>query len=114
MKKVCFVAGASFAKYGLKGNLLIIHNTLCGLRNSGACYHAKWADTMTKLGFFLSHSDSDVWMKDKGDHYEYVVVHVDDLLYAGKDAKRYWKDVLAMGYKLKGVGVPTYHLGNKF
>ena len=69
---------------------------------------------MTKLGFFPSRSDPDVWMKDKGDHYEYVVVYVDDLLYAGKDPKRYWEDVLAMGYKLKGVGVPTYHLGATF
>ena len=69
---------------------------------------------MTKVGFFPSRSDPDVWMKDKGDHYEYVVVYVDDLLYAGKDPKQYWNDVLAMGYKLKGVGVPTYHLGATF
>ena len=86
-EKVCFVAGESFAKYGLKGHLLIIHKALYGLRNSGACYHEKWADSMTKLGFFSSRSDPDVWMKDKDDHYEYVVVYVDDLLYAGKDLK---------------------------
>ena len=113
-EKVCFVAGPSFAKFGLEGHLLIIHKALYGLRNSGACYHSKWADAMVKLGFSPSRSDPDVWMKDKGDHYEYVVVYVDDLLYAGKNAKQYWKDVLAMGYKLKGVGTPTYHLGATF
>ena len=42
----------------------------------------QWADSMKRLGFFPSRSDPDVWMKDKGDHYEYVVVYVDDLLYA--------------------------------
>jgi len=55
------------------GHLLIIYKTLYDLRNSGACYHAKWADVVTKLGFFPLRSDPDVWVKDKGDHYEYVV-----------------------------------------
>ena len=53
-------------------------------------------------------------MRDKGDHYEYVVVYVDDLLYAGKDASGFWGEVKNMGYKLKGVGPPTYHLGATF
>jgi len=108
-EKVCFVTGESFTKFGLKGHLLIIHKALYNLRDSGACYHAKWADAMTELGFFQSRADP-----DKGDHYEYVVVYVDDLVYAGDDAKQYWKDVLAMGYKLRGVGIPTYHLGATF
>ena len=43
-----------------------------------------------------------------------MVVYVDDLLYAGKDAQQFWKDVLNMGYKLKGVGPPDYHLGATF
>jgi hypothetical protein len=30
------------------------------------------------MGFFLSKLD--IWMRDKGDHYEYVAVYVDDLL----------------------------------
>ena len=46
-EKVCFVAGPSFAKYGLEGHLLIIHKALYGLRNSGACYHAKGADSFS-------------------------------------------------------------------
>ena len=34
-------------------------------------FHEKFADT--------SYADPDVWMKDSGDCYEYVVVYVDDL-----------------------------------
>ena len=113
-EKVCFVAGPSFKRYGLDGHLLAIDKALYGLRNSGACYHAKWAESMKALGFFSSGADPDVWMRDKGDHYEYGVVYVDDLLYTGKDAKQSWKDVRSMGYKLKGVGPPNYHLGATF
>ena len=101
-EKVCFVAGPSFAQYGLENHLLIIDKALYGLRNSGACYHAKWADSMNNFGFFPSRADPDVWMRDKGDHYEYVVVYVDNLLYAGKDASGFWGEVKSMSYKLKG------------
>ena len=45
-EKVCFVARTLFGLYGLDGHLLAIEKDLYGLRNSGACYHAKWADSM--------------------------------------------------------------------
>ena len=96
-EKVCFVVGLSFERYGLDGHLLAIDKALYGLRNSGACYHAKWAVSMKALRFFSSRADPDVWLRDKGDHYEFVVVYVDDLLYAGRDAKQFWKDVRIMG-----------------
>ena len=69
---------------------------------------------MKKFVFFPSHADPEVWMRDRRDHYEYAVVYVDDLLYAGKNAKQFWDDVRSMGYKLKGVGPPNYHLGATF
>ena len=64
-EKVCFVAGTLFGRYGLDVHLLAIEKALYGLHNSGACYHAKWADSMKKLGFFPSRADPDVWMRDK-------------------------------------------------
>ena len=39
---------------------------------------------------------------------------MDDLLCAGKDAEQFWNEVKSKGYKLKGVGPPTYHLGATF
>jgi hypothetical protein len=36
------------------------------------------------MGFFLSKAEKDIWMRDKGDHYEYVAVYVDDLLIASR------------------------------
>ena len=90
---------------------MAIDKALYGLRNSGACYHAKWAASLRQSGFFQSRADPDVLMRDRGDHYEYVAVQVDDLLYAGKAASKFWENVRAMCYKLKGVGPPSYHLG---
>ena len=40
---------------------------------------------MHDQGWFPSKADPDVWMHDKGDHYEYLDAWVDDLLFVGKD-----------------------------
>ena len=47
-------------------------------------------------------------------HYELVSTHVDDLLYAGKNADRFYNALRKKGFKLKGVGPPKYHLGGDF
>ena len=36
------------------------------------------------MGFTLSKADKDIWMKKRGDHYEYIAVYVDDLLIVSK------------------------------
>ena len=64
-EKVCFVAGPSFAQYGMEDHLLVIDKALYGLKNSGACHHAKWADSMNNFVFCPSYVDPDVWMRDK-------------------------------------------------
>ena len=56
-------------------------------------------------------ADPDLWLRDAGDKYEYICVYVDDLLCMMKDPAAFMnrlKDVY--GYKLKGVGPPSYHL----
>jgi len=37
------------------------------------------------MGFIPSKAERDIWMRDCGDHYEYIAVYVDDLLIASKD-----------------------------
>jgi len=37
---------------------------------------------MRSLGFVPSKAEEDIWMRDMGDHYEYVASYVDDLLIA--------------------------------
>ena len=38
------------------------------------------------MGFFPSKVEEDIWMRDKGDHYEYIAVYEDDLLIVSRDA----------------------------
>jgi Reverse transcriptase (RNA-dependent DNA polymerase) len=108
------VVGKEFGAYGHHGHLLVIVKALYGLKTSGARWHGKVADTMRQLGFVPSKADSDVWMKDCGDYWFYVCTWVDDLLCAGEDPKGFYDALNRLGYKLKGVGSPTYHLGGDF
>jgi hypothetical protein len=113
-EKVCILAGPEFGP--LEGHLLRVDKALYGLRTSGARFHAKFADTLRALGFKPSYADPDVWLRDAGDVYEYVVVYVDDILTALKDPKEFYGAIKSepWNYKLKNVEEPKYHLGGDF
>ena len=68
------------------------------------------------LGFTPSYADPDVWMKDAGDCYEYMVAYVDDVYSALKDPDSFFKALMSdpWNYKLKGVKEPKYHLDGDF
>jgi hypothetical protein len=70
---------------------------------------------MRIMDFYPCKADPDVWMKDFCTHYEYVLVYVNDLMFLGKKPQLFF-DYLATdhGFKLKGVGKPSYHLGRDF
>ena len=64
------------------------------------------------MGFFLSKGESDIWMRDCGDHYEYIASYVDDLLIASKDPKTIIETLEnTYNFKLKGSGPVEHHLG---
>ena len=111
-EKVYIVAGKEFACVGLEGHTLVIVKALYGLKSSGLRWHEVIADVLRQMGFFPSKADNDVWMKQQDDHYDYIVVYVDDLLLAAKDPSVYTKELEErFGFKLKGTGPTTYHLG---
>ena len=113
-EKVCFRAGPEFGPR--EGEIMIIDKALYGLRTSGARFHAKFADTLRQLGFTPTYADPDVWIRDAGDCYEYVVVYVDDILTALKEPKKFYDALRSdpWNYKLKNVEEPKYHLGGDF
>ena len=113
-EKVCFRAGPEFGP--LEGHLMIIEKALYGLRTSGARFHAKFADTLRELGFTPTYADPDVWIRDAGSCYEYVVVYVDDAFTALKNPKEFYETLQSepYNYNLKNVEEPKYHLGGDF
>ncbi len=94
----------------------MVDKALYGLRTSGARFHAKFDDTLRKLGFTPTYADPNVWIRDAGDCYEYVVTYVDDILTALKDPDTFYAKLRSRpwNYKLKNVEEPKYHLGGDF
>ena len=62
------------------------------------------------MGFTPSKTDSDLWYKDEGAHYVYIVTYVDDLLIWAHDPM-YYMNIFMEDFELKGVGIPEYYLG---
>jgi hypothetical protein len=67
------------------------------------------------MGFKQSKADRDIWMRRVGDHYEYVVVYVDDLGIASKDPAAITTELHERyGFQLKGTGPTSFHLGTDY
>jgi hypothetical protein len=112
-EKVYFIAGPEF--HEREGHTLVIDKALYGLRTSGARFHERLADALRTEGFTPSLCDPDLWLRDAGDCYEYIAVWVDDLMAIMKDPAAFYETLeVHYGFKLKGVGQPSYHLGGDF
>eukprot|EP00957_Ditylum_brightwellii_P140095 10674766-Ditylum_brightwellii.AAC.1 len=90
------------------GKLAIIRKALYGLIGSCAQLHCHLCAELDKIGFKPSKAGFDLWMRDAGDHYEYVAKYIDDILIMSKDpnAILYLLQKLKGPYKLKGDGSP--------
>lgn len=52
-------------------------------------------------------------MRNKGNHWEYITIYVDDLLVFSRSPVQII-DIKEVTYDLKGVGTPEYYLGGDF
>jgi hypothetical protein len=112
-EKLYIIAGPGFGDR--QGCWLVIVKALYGLWTSGARWHEFFADTLMDMNFYPCKADPDVWMKeDCGTHYEFVCVYVDDLACVMSHPNLFFQELRSRGYKLKGVGEITYHLGGDF
>ena len=70
----------------------------------------------SEASFECRYIDPDVWLHDVGEVWEYIVVYVDDIIVAMKDPQAFFDKLQgpSVGFTMKGVGVPTYHLGTDF
>jgi len=112
-EKVHVIAGPEFGDR--EGHVLIVSKALCGLHSSGLHWSERLADVLGEMGFFTSKAEKDIWMRDKGDHYECIAVCVDDLLIASKEPDSIIKLLTETHqFKLKGTGPTEFHLGCDF
>ena len=66
----------------------------------------QWDFEQTKL------ADTDLWMHDRGDYYEFVAVLVDDLLAFAREPDKVIEPLQKVFmYELKGLGTPEYYSG---
>ena len=78
------------------------------MKSSGKRWHERFVDVLREEGFAMCKGDSDVWMRDKGDHYEYIAVYVDDLAIASRDPAAIVQTLKdKYGFKIKGDGPLT-------
>ena len=83
-----------------------------GLKSSAAQFHECCSSVLSKMGFVPSKADPDLWIKDKGTHYEYVAVYTDGLIIASRNLMEITEALKEIsGFTLKGVGKPEYYLG---
>ena len=84
-KENCFIqAGPEFGP-DLEGLWLLIIKALYGLKSSAARFHEHLSVALRKLGFRPSKVDPDFWIRDKGDHYDYIARYVDDVIVISKN-----------------------------
>ena len=112
-EKVCIIAGEEFGE--LAGHTLRIDRALYGLRLSSKAWALRFLEVMRQMKFKQCYADPEVWMRDAGDHYEYIGVYVDDLVIASRDPQAILDSLMEV-YKflLKGSGPLTFHLGCDF
>jgi Reverse transcriptase (RNA-dependent DNA polymerase) len=107
-EKDYIIAGPEFGP--LAGKPLIIDRGLYGLKSSSARFHEHLSAKLRLMGYRPTKADTDFWIKDCGQHYEYIATYVDDVLVYSKDPMKIIKE-LQRDYILKGIGVPRYYLG---
>ena len=91
-----------------------MNKSIYGLKSASTSYHEHCAHMLSNLGFVPSWADLDLWMKDYGTHYEYIVTWVDNHLIMSKDPQDLIVKIKKT-YNLKGVGSPDYYyLGGDF
>jgi len=110
-EKVYVIAGPEFGDE-LEGHLFVIVKALYGLKSSGLRWHERFAAVLDNMGFNPCIAEPDIWMRDQGDHYEYIAVYCDDLTIASRNPEAITDELEHVHkFKLKGSGELNYLLG---
>jgi len=81
-KKVFLIAGPKFGEW--EGHTLIIAKALYGLYSCGKMWWQRISEVLSEMGFVPSKAESDIWMQQCDNHWEYIIWYVDDLAILSK------------------------------
>lgn len=114
-EKCWMIAGTEFGPD--EGKTFLVVKALYGLKSASFSFRAYMAEKLSDLGFQSSLADPDVWLRaatkeDGEQHYEYVLMYVDDILAIACDAEAILRDVQTT-FKLKNdkIETPEFYLG---
>ena len=68
--KLYIIAGPEFGNR--QGTRLVLYKSIYGARASCARFHEHLSEKLLQMGFKPSKADPDLWIRDKGTHYEYI------------------------------------------
>jgi len=114
-EKLYIIAGLEFG--ARRGHILVIRKALYGLRSSGKRWHERFSDCLRNEGFMPCKAEPDIWIRPSEDKscYEMIAVYVDDLAIGMKSPETFLTTLKEKyGFKLKGSGPITFHLGCDF
>ena len=70
-----------------------------------------WTDNLQGIGFRPFKAEPHLWMRCRGNYYEYISVMVDDLLIFSKEPELTVESIIYLfNFNWKGVGEPEYFL----
>ena len=115
-KKIVVRAGNEFGEQA--GHLLIVSKSLYGLTSSGVRWNETLGRCLSDIGFKRSKCESDIWYRDKGDHYEYIGTYVDDMIIVSANCMEIINVLQSKPYNFKFKGTSNIdgavHLGSSF
>ena len=82
-EKTMIKAGPEFGAH--EGKYLIVAGGWYGHKTAAATFHEHLSTKLRKMGFKPSRMDMDLWIRKRGDTYEYLASYVDDVIVVSED-----------------------------
>ena len=116
-ERVGVVFGAKFGFEAEKN--MLAEKVLYGLKSSGAAFRDLLAETLDAMGYWLSYSDPNLWLRptvkpDGYDYYEYLLFCVDNVLCISHNPQKLMKRIQEdFNLKDNKIKHPNVYLGAK-
>lgn len=90
-----------------------LQKSIYGLKQASRQWYLKYDEVVTAFGFIENKLDECIYLKINGSKFIFLVLYVDDILFAGSDLNllRDTKSMLFNNFEMKDLGEASYVLG---